>query len=677
MNAARDVGYRLGIRALVASRARRAGNGLVLSSDRPYSSIGDIHPHRVVAIHPAVRRLDPMLTNSLRWIVAVLLLATACTTPAANRTDASTCLPACRPGFVCVVGVCVSACNPPCPSGMRCTPDLQCVSPDGGTTSFDVPLVPDVVASDHSVDSSFDAALPDVVDDTGLVDVTPPPTCFPGEHVCGSTCSDLQSDPLNCARCGAVCHPGVNAIAQCVGAMCGIQCRPLFMPSPPGACVPSTTPEGTWRNAPSTSIGFDNMKAIWTGREVIVVIFPPVGSMFITGIAYNPTTDRWRWLPTSGSSRPREHFSVAWSGTEILVWGGISAADSSYLGDGYVYIPAIDTWAPLPSVAAPSARRDALAAWAGDRFVVWGGSDATGPLNTGAEFFPATNSWSAIPPNPMSTPSPRVGASGAWTGHELLIWGGCRVFGASPADCYADGVRYTPSTRGWLPMDTTGAPSPRTMYAEAWTGAEWLVWGGGVFDLGTMTWSVLNDGARYDPSLDRWTAMPTAPIAGRYGASGVWTGVEFVVWGGSNGSGTLFGDGSRFDPAAGTWNVLSNTMAPVGRMAGSGGVDRKGKDRRWGRSVRFADGDSGGMAAVTILAIRPDGVSRAHVRSHRALDRDQRAVADRSLSPLASLAFVRRHEPLGGEYHALRFAMRWGRCARDAREARCCVPVVA
>jgi len=28
--------------------------------------------------------------------------------------------------------------------------------------------------------------------------------------------------------------------------------------------------------------------------------------------------------------------------------------------------------------------------------------------------------------------------------------------------------------------------------------------------------------------------------------------------------------------------------------------------------------------------------------------------------------------PLGGEYHALRFATRWGRCARDARK-----PVVA
>lgn len=114
-------------------------------------------------------------------------------------------------------------------------------------------------------------------------------------------------------------------------------------------------------------------------------------------------------------------------------------------------------------------------------------------------------------------------------------------------------------------MNSIGAPSPRALYASAWTGTEFLVWGGGVLDPTGLIWSGLSDGARYNPSLDRWDALPSAALAGRYGLTGVWTGVEFVVWGGANGTGTVFGDGSRFDPVGGVWNALSNVMPPEPR----------------------------------------------------------------------------------------------------------------
>ena len=39
------------------------------------------------------------------------------------------CVPACRTGFVCHIGQCVSACNPPCASGLQCTPQLTCELP--------------------------------------------------------------------------------------------------------------------------------------------------------------------------------------------------------------------------------------------------------------------------------------------------------------------------------------------------------------------------------------------------------------------------------------------------------------------------------------------------------------------------------------------------------------------
>jgi hypothetical protein len=43
-------------------------------------------------------------------------------------TTEPTCIPACRSGYVCVQGQCVSACNPPCSAGQTCTPDAQCLA---------------------------------------------------------------------------------------------------------------------------------------------------------------------------------------------------------------------------------------------------------------------------------------------------------------------------------------------------------------------------------------------------------------------------------------------------------------------------------------------------------------------------------------------------------------------
>ena len=74
-----------------------------------------------------------------------------------------------------------------------------------------------------------------------------------------------------------------------------------------------------------------------------------------------------------------------------------------------------------------------------------------------------------------------------------------------------------------------------------------IVWGG----LGT---NYLNDGGRYNPTTDTWTAMSTngAP-GGRIYHTAVWTGSEMIVWGGEyypNATPYYFNDGGRFNPAS-------------------------------------------------------------------------------------------------------------------------------
>jgi hypothetical protein len=50
--------------------------------------------------------------------------------PAPAPAPAPGCYPACRPGFLCHVGQCISACNPPCAAGQSCSADAHCVASD-------------------------------------------------------------------------------------------------------------------------------------------------------------------------------------------------------------------------------------------------------------------------------------------------------------------------------------------------------------------------------------------------------------------------------------------------------------------------------------------------------------------------------------------------------------------
>src|SRR5205823_4261836 len=72
----------------------------------------------------------------------------------------------------------------------------------------------------------------------------------------------------------------------------------------------------------------------------------------------------------------------------------------------------------------------------------------------------------------------------------------------------------------WQALSNSGAPSPRSYVNNdvVWTGSEMIVWGG--FDGGT-----LNDGGRYNPASNTWTATTTAGAPSvRTWHTTVWTG---------------------------------------------------------------------------------------------------------------------------------------------------------
>jgi hypothetical protein len=127
--------------------------------------------------------------------------------------------------------------------------------------------------------------------------------------------------------------------------------------------------------------------------------------------------------------------------------------------------------------------------------------------------------WGDLPPSPLDD---RWGAFSAWTGDELLIWGGYAWSGGDGEGPRSDGAAFDGAAWSTLPA----GPLPALMRhngVAAWTGDElWIVGGTGGVD-GTR---LSRAAAAYRPATRRWRKLPAVPepIGG-----GAWVGDQLVV----------------------------------------------------------------------------------------------------------------------------------------------------
>ena len=302
----------------------------------------------------------------------------------------------------------------------------------------------------------------------------------------------------------------------------------------------------------------DAHTAVWTGTEMIVWggIHPPFH--LNTGGRYNPATDSWTTTSTgAGVPTPRREHTAVWTGTEMVVWGGY---DGTWADSGGRYDPVTDSWtATSTGAGVPTGREFQTAVWTGTEMIVWGGRRfADGNLfylNTGGRYDPAGDGWTAT--TEAGAPTKRLIHTAVWTGSKMIVWGG-----HSGTNRLNTGGQYDPNTDSWSATSVgTGAPIERVSHTAVWTGTEMIVWGGlGGSDDG---WP-LRTGARYHPSTNNWTATTTTGLGvpdARSRHVAVWTGNEMIVWGG--GAEFNLYSGSRYDPSTDHW-VATSTGAGIG-----------------------------------------------------------------------------------------------------------------
>jgi N-acetylneuraminic acid mutarotase len=307
--------------------------------------------------------------------------------------------------------------------------------------------------------------------------------------------------------------------------------------------------------------------AVWTGSKMIIW-----GGQdgdrddYGDGGIYDPVANSWTPTPTNGAPIARDSHTMVWTGSDAIVWGGQQyelGFDSYYIypePGGLLYDYGL--WFPMtdaPGTGEPGARENATAVWTGSEMLIWGGDNSGFNLRTGGNFNPTANSWTGIPTN--NAPTGRTGHTAIWTGSNMVVWGGTDNSGTS-----ATGGRYDPVMNMWSPVSTANAPAARTAHVAVWTGTQMLIWGGAEGGLINPFPPV---GGRYNPFNDTWTPMnATSEPTPTASAAAAWTGTEMVVWGGvqtSFSGTTYFATGGRYNPASDSWILMSTNNAPSAR----------------------------------------------------------------------------------------------------------------
>lgn len=238
----------------------------------------------------------------------------------------------------------------------------------------------------------------------------------------------------------------------------------------------------------------------------------------LTGAETTPAVSgpSWNWerIPEAPIA-PRADPATAWTGDELIVWGGYPLGRQRGLSDGAAYDPAAGTWEKLPPAPHPDVQGTSV--WTGDELILWGGEREDARYE-GMAFDPEARRWRELPESPYWSPG---GHSAVWTGEEMIVWGG--------ANSTQFGAAYDPSGNRWreIPRGPLGS---RHGHEAAWVGDAMLVWGGSPL-IGTPV-TIDSDTAAFDPVTDNWVGGDASPLPPLSVPVSVWTGNELVVAGG-------------------------------------------------------------------------------------------------------------------------------------------------
>ena len=207
-----------------------------------------------------------------------------------------------------------------------------------------------------------------------------------------------------------------------------------------------------------------------------------------------------------GPLSPRWPAVVAWTGQEMVLWGGEPIGGGIGLEGGAAFRPDTDTWRELSDSPLPAASEVSWV-WTGDEVVIWTDTKEAAAWN------PLTNSWRSIEAWPLS---------GSF--YTLAVWTGESILDVS---------------RGLLVDPHSGATQNIAEPPELNNRAS-VVWAGDAAVIVTA------EGV-YNLSLDDWVHMPPSELT-PLATAGAWTGSAVIA-------ADYLMNASAYEPSNGTWTA--------------------------------------------------------------------------------------------------------------------------
>jgi hypothetical protein len=204
------------------------------------------------------------------------------------------------------------------------------------------------------------------------------------------------------------------------------------------------------------------------------------------GLLYNPNSNTWQTITTTGAPTNRIFPGVVYTGSKIVVWGGNASTLSAV---GGIYDITTGTWTPMSTTNAPTlVSVEPIMVWRAPYVYVISG-------NQTKRFDPNTNTWSDLSPTPVSFNGQKFDYD-ATTG-KIYIWGGRRLyFSPSPVNA---GYVYDIVNDFYTTLPAANAPQARGGHTVTFGNNHLLIWGGT-----TRTFSgtpdpseLLNSGGRF------------------------------------------------------------------------------------------------------------------------------------------------------------------------------------
>jgi hypothetical protein len=272
------------------------------------------------------------------------------------------------------------------------------------------------------------------------------------------------------------------------------------------------------------------------GRIAVVVVATMVcgAAALLAWRAFNPegggtasapssVADPWAGMPQRWTELPpppevKQGTAFAWTGGELLYWGGVRPGDDSYAPtrDGYAFDPTTGEWRSIPDAPIPGKYTKTV--WTGSEAIFWG-VEVDGREGGGVAFDPATERWRVIQSSPHQ---PAWGGVLVWTGTELIQWGGGRP--GDPEN--TQGAAYDPGSDTWRMI--AEAPIGLNLASGVWTGREMIVFGS-LLDNRNVADTDHAVGAAYNPAIDTWRTISPSDLSPQASAA-VWMGDRMIAY---------------------------------------------------------------------------------------------------------------------------------------------------